>query len=88
MRVSPSASEIRRIVKQVFLQLGAAIDAPGLEERLRIENGKLAARVYQADSLMAMWFIEHGLLQFYDADGNMLHTVNLLIIAPADRAAA
>jgi hypothetical protein len=26
---------------------------------------------------MAMWMIEVGLVQFYDADGNMLRTINL-----------
>jgi hypothetical protein len=26
---------------------------------------------------MAMWMIEVGLVQFYDANGNMLRTINL-----------
>jgi hypothetical protein len=50
---------------------------PHLEETILIDGGKCAARSYRLDGLMAMWLIEVGILQFYDADGAMLRTINL-----------
>jgi hypothetical protein len=35
-------------------------------------------RSYQVQGYMAMWLLEVGIVQFYDAEGNMLATVNLL----------
>ena len=37
---------------------------------------------------MAMWLLEIGIVQFYDADGNMLLTVNLLEELEPQRMAA
>ena len=36
------------------------------------------ARSYRTDGLMAMWLVEVGIVQFYDADGAMVRTINLL----------
>jgi len=38
--------------------------------------------------MFAMWLIDVGVLQFYDADGEMLHTVNLFTELVPARAAA
>jgi len=38
--------------------------------------------------MFAMWLIDVGVLQFYDADGEMLHTVNLFTELLPQRAAA
>ena len=76
MRVAPKLREVRRLVVQTFHQLGAA--APNLfdmEETVLIDDGKHAARTYRVDGLMAMWLVEIGLLQFYDAEGQP--TVNM-----------
>jgi hypothetical protein len=97
MRVSPTAAEIRTVVLDMFRQVldkaevGTQFDQPvddQLDERLHIQDGRLVARSYRNDGLLAMWFIEVGLLQFYDADGKMLYTMNLLLRSPSHRAAA
>ena len=46
------------------------------------------ARCYRAAELFAMWLIDVGVLQFYDAEGEMLHTVNLFTELQPQRAAA
>ena len=35
------------------------------------------ARSYRLRGYMAMWLVEVGIVQFYDAQGNMLETLNL-----------
>lgn len=78
MTVSIDPADVRQIVVQSFLELDATEEAvEELEEKLLIEEGRYFARSYMAEELMAMWLIEVGVLQFYDADGNMLRTVNL-----------
>ena len=78
MRVDPESHEVRRLVVQTFQVLGtAASDLFDLEETVRLEDGTCVARTYRVDGLMAMWLVEVGIVQFYDAEGNMLRTVNL-----------
>jgi hypothetical protein len=48
-----------------------------LEETVSIDRGRVVARSYTLDHLFAMWLIEVGIVQFYDAEGNMLRTVSL-----------
>jgi len=43
-------------------------------ETVLVDDGKDVARSYVADRLMAMWLVEEGIVQFYDADGNLLRT--------------
>jgi len=82
-------AEVRSLVRRTFLEL--AQDSSSLDdftEDILIQEGKYYARSYRTDNWMAMWLVEIGLLQFYDADGNMLRTVNLLEkIEPVLRAA-
>jgi hypothetical protein len=59
-----------------------------LHETLLVENGTLLARSYRTDRMMAMWFVRAGIVQFYDSDGVMLRTVNLLKGLHPQRAAA
>jgi hypothetical protein len=78
MTVCIDPLDVRQIVIQSFLELDITEDAlADLEEKLLIEEGRYFARSYLAGDLMAMWLIEVGVLQFYDAEGNMLRTVNL-----------
>lgn len=78
MTITLDAVGVRRIVDQTFLEFDAADDAvTDLEETLLIEEGRYIGRTYQVENLFAMWMIEVGILQFYDAEGNMLRTVNL-----------
>jgi hypothetical protein len=78
MRVEVQPREVRKLVLATFQQLGAR---PGslfdCEENILIHEGRYSARSYRADDLMAMWLIDVGLVQVYDADGEMLKTINL-----------
>ncbi len=69
---------VRGLVIQVFEQLGAAASAlADLEETILIDDGKNTARSYHVQGWMAMWLIPIGVVQFYDAEGNMLATIRL-----------
>ena len=79
MRVEPRPAEVRRIVLAVFRNLG--VTAPklfDLEEHVAIDRGRCIGRSYRVDQFMAMWLADVGLIQFYDSEGNMLRTINLL----------
>lgn len=89
MRASVQAHHVRRLVVETFEELATQPRDPGdLEENILIHEGRYAARSYRTDRLMAMWLIDVGLVQFYDADGNMLRTINLFEeLEPAKMAA-
>jgi hypothetical protein len=77
--MDPHPYEVRELVARTFLEFGVgAGSSDDLEETVLIDRGKCAARTYRFAGLMAMWLLEVGILQFYDADGTMLRTVNLL----------
>ena len=89
MRIDPYPSDIKRIVIRLFSELGAELSAlSDLHVTIRIDKGKCVARSYRVDGLMAMWMVEYGILQFYDAAGNMLRTINLLEEIHGQKAAA
>jgi len=89
MCISPNATEIRCVVARIFTEYhGSMTPVDEVDERLRIQDGRLVARSYRACGLFAMWLVDVGLLQFYDQHGNMLRTVNLLISFEPARAAA
>ncbi len=78
MTVAPELHEVRRLVIQFFAELGAALPTLfDLEETTLIDDGRDIARSYRVEGYMAMWLLEMGIEQFYDAEGNMLATVNL-----------
>jgi hypothetical protein len=79
MTVVPKSHEVRRLVIETLLKLG--VTGPslfGLEETGLIDEGRYMARSYRIDGFMAMWIVDIGIIQFYDAKGNILATVNLL----------
>ena len=79
MTVDPRPHEVRRLVVQTLEELGAAVPSLfDLEETIRVDNGKYTARSYRVEGYLAMWLLEMGIVQFYDAEGNMLATINLL----------
>jgi hypothetical protein len=85
----PSAAEVRRLVAEIFSEFSTDEFGPlDLNESLRVDGGKLVARTYRSDCLMAMWMIDIGLLQFYDDEGQMLRTINLFEELEPVRAAA
>ena len=78
MRMDQHPNEVRDLVVRTFMEFGAAPSSLfDLHETILIHDGQYAARSYRTDELMAMWLVEVGIVQFYDADGNMLRTVNL-----------
>jgi hypothetical protein len=89
MTISPHPDEIRTIVFRTFLELDVAEDSlTDLDERIMLDDGRYVARSYRVDDYLAMWMIDVGLVQFYDADGNMLRTVNLFEEIEPQRMAA
>jgi hypothetical protein len=79
MTVVPEPLDVQRLVVQTFEELGAAMPSLfDLEETILIDDGKYTARSYRVEGYMAMWLLEVGIVQFYDAEGNMLATVNIL----------
>ncbi|MCE9632204.1 MAG: hypothetical protein K8S94_16015 [Planctomycetia bacterium] len=89
MRLHMNAADVRGLVSRHFLKLGVdVVDVDDLQENIRIDRGRCVARCYRVAELFAMWMIDVGVLQFYDADGEMLHTVNLFTELQPQRAAA
>jgi hypothetical protein len=89
MLVMPSAAEVRRLVADIFSQFSDDAFGPlELNESIRVDGGRIVARTYRSEYLLAMWMIDIGLLQFYDAEGAMLRTVNLFEELEPVRAAA
>jgi len=89
MRLHMNAADVRGLVSRHVLKLGAeAADVEDLQENIRIDRGRCVARCYRVADMFAMWMIDVGVLQFYDADGEMLHTVNLFTELQPQRVAA
>ena len=78
MTVEPEPHEVRRLVVQIFEKLGAAIPTLfDLEETILNHEEKYTIRSYRVTGYIAMWLVGVGIVQFYDAKGNMLATFNL-----------
>lgn len=89
MRRDISPDTVREAVIEQFTRQCVAFRAePRLSERVRTERGRTVARSYQGGTLMAMWMVDIGLLQFYDGAGNMLQTWSLLAAPAPHRKAA
>ena len=89
MRTDPLPGEVRELVLRTLQDFDVAIFSPfEIDEMILVDDGRYAARTYKVDGYMAMWLIEIGIVQFYDADGNMLLTVNLLEELEPQRMAA
>ncbi|MFV2067698.1 MAG: hypothetical protein ACC645_12040 [Pirellulales bacterium] len=89
MRIAPQPHEIRRLVTRTLETLGSPFESlADLRETVLLSDGRYSARSYRVDGFMAMWFVDVGIVQFYDADGNMLRTVNLFEEREPQRMAA
>jgi hypothetical protein len=89
MRTDPLPYEVRELVVRTFAYFDVILDSPwDLDETILIDDGRYSARTYEADGYMAMWLVEIGIVQFYDAEGNMLRTVNLFEELEPQRMAA
>ncbi len=89
MTVAPQPEQVRQIVIRIFAEFGAAVRSLfDLHEALLVDEGKYVARSYRTAGLMAMWLIDVGIVQFYDAQGRMLRTINVLKELETERIAA
>jgi hypothetical protein len=67
--------------------MGVEIKHPlDVEETIIVTEGRYVARSYRLNSIAAMWLIDVGIVQFYDADSNLLRVVNLCEAARRDAA--
>jgi len=79
MTIGPQPEQVRCLVARLFAEFGVpAASLRDLHETLLINDGRYMARSYRAGRLMAMWLLQAGIVQFYDAQGTTLRTVNLL----------
>ena len=79
MTVEPRRREVKQIVAQTFLELGASTQAVfDLKETAFIDNGRCMACCFRVEDLKAVWCVEDGIVDFYDAEGRLLRKVNLL----------
>ena len=89
MWIEPQPTEVLSVVVGMFERFGASPQSLfDLEETVQIDRGKHVARTYRVDGLMAMWLMSIGIVQFYDAEGNMLATVNVFEEAVPQRMVA
>ena len=89
MRLHMHAADVRHLVTRYLVDLGAtAAEVADIQENVRIDRGQCVACCYRVSDMFAMWLIDIGILQFYDADGEMLQTVNLFAEMQPHRAAA
>lgn len=79
MTIHPQPHEVRRLVSRIFESIIATpVDPNHVDENILIDEGRYVARSYRIEGLLAMWLVDVGIVQFYDDDGEMLRTVNLL----------
>ena len=70
MTVAPDSNLVRQIVLRSFAEFsGEEPDDLSLAEMILINEGKYRGRTYRSDGLMAMWLLDVGIVQIYDADG-------------------
>jgi hypothetical protein len=78
MKVAPSSDSVRTIVHRTMSELSGRIIEPDLlGESVLISDGKYRGRSYRGDEHTAMWFVDLGLVQFYDEEGNLVLSINL-----------
>ena len=89
MTVAPETREVRRLVIWTLRQFGASgRNLFDLEKTATIDDGRYMARSYRIDGFAARWLVALGIVQFYDAEDNMLATLNVLTESEPLEAAA
>ena len=79
MTIAPQPDQVRRLVCRVFGEFGIHVtNLVDLHETLLVTSGRYVARSYRVNGFIAMWLLRAGIVQFYDCEGTMLRTVNLL----------
>jgi hypothetical protein len=89
MTVCPQAHEVKQLVLHTFLELGAeSLALFNLRETSLADRGRRVARTYRAGALRAVWSLDEGIVEIYDADGRLFRVMNLLREKAAQLAAA
>ena len=79
MIIKPQPHYVRKLVAQTFAELGVTVHSVSdLEETILGDESDHNARSYRLGGYLAMWLVEVSILQFYDAEGRTLRTINLL----------
>ena len=79
MVVLPQPQEVKQLVVRTFLDLGATSRSLfSLHETLLVHGKRCMARAYRVEDYRALWSIDDGTVEFYDAAGSLLRVVNLL----------
>ena len=68
--------KVKKVVACTFIDLGAR-DVFNLWETLFLENGRCLAVAYRAGELSAVWCCADGIIEFRNAEGNILRTLSL-----------
>jgi hypothetical protein len=70
---------VKQLVLQTFLDLGAgSLSLFNLRETCLADRGRRVAHTYRAGTLRAVWTIDEGIVEIYDARGRLFRVVNLL----------
>jgi hypothetical protein len=89
MTVAPHPGQVRSLVVSTLQSFGANVFSDlQVEETLLVQDGRCMARSYRTCDHFAMWLVEVGLLQFYNAEGDVLLVLNLLEGAAPGKVAA
>ena len=79
MIMNPQPHYVRKLVARTFTELGVTVrSVSDLEETILGDESGHNARSYRLGGYLAMWLAEVCDLQFYDAEGRTLRTINLL----------
>ena len=78
MTVEPRRREMQQIVARTFLDLGVQPRAIfELKETALVDGGTCMARCFRVEDLKAVWCVDDEIVNFFDAQGHLLRTVNL-----------
>lgn len=89
MRTALSPETVREIVACILKDLGRGpAKLTDVKETVFLNGSECMARSYRYDGWMAMWLVEDGIVQFYDAEGEMLRTLSFLDKPNHDNVAA
>lgn len=78
MRTALSPETVREIVACIMKDLGRGpAKLADVQETVFLNGSECTARSYRYEGWMAMWLVEDGIVQFYDAQGEMLRTLSV-----------
>jgi len=79
MTWGPSAREVKRLVARTFIELGMPATAVfRLKETVLFDGDRPWSHTYRVEGARAVWTVGEGIVEFRDAEGRLLLTLNLL----------